>query len=346
MAPSRIAVKIPIRDYSRPPEWVTYQVPPERQGLRLDHFLAECLHWRSRNQVQDLIRTGKIKRNGGPVKKSMRLNAGDAIDVKVPPPAREPRPDLIPIDIVYEDEDLLCLNKSAGVVCHPVGQFQYETLVNALHWHFAHKRGVELFPQLCHRLDRETSGLLLIAKTPEVRALVQSLWEQRRVEKRYLALVRGRLSCQQGSIEAPLAPHPDSPGGLKMHVDPEGQRARTDYRVIEDLGTCTLVELDLKTGRQHQIRAHMSHLGHPLLADTLYLQAGGAAPSRWRPEQQAPAGPGGLCRQALHASQLAMLHPVSGARLQLEAPLAPDIVAAIEALRAVATDPPSKESPE
>ncbi len=325
-------MKVPIRSHARPPEWVAYRVPPEKAGLRLDTFLTECLHWRSRNQVQELIRARKIKVNGGRAKKSLKVVADDLIEVKVPPPAREPRPDLIPIDIIFEDDDLLALNKPPGVVCHPVGQFQYETLVNALHLFFE-ARGTPFMPQLCHRLDRETSGVLLIAKTPAVRAKVQAIWEARAVEKRYVALATGVLADDEGRIDLPLAPHPDSPGGLKMHVAADGLEAHTAFRVLERLDGATHVEVELFTGRQHQIRAHLHALGHPLLCDTLYLTPGGDAPSRWREEQQAPEGPGGLCRQALHALRLRMRHPTRGETLDLHAPPAPDFRAALAALQ-------------
>lgn len=309
--------------------WCGSVMTPERRGAevrtlvvegeaeRLDRYLAGRYPDLSRSRVQALIRSGDVSVNGCPARPSLVPEAGDVITLRVSPPEEEaPRPEALPLDVVYEDEHLLVVNKPAGLVVHPSPGHSTGTLVNAL---LAHRPEVAradldpIRPGIVHRLDRDTSGLLVVALGREVQQALQAAFKSRAVDKRYLALLHGALAPDRGAIEAPIGRDPVH--RQRMAVLREGGRpARTEYRVREYLGAYTYVEALLLTGRTHQLRVHFAAIGHPVVGDPVYGR---------RRERLT------ISRQFLHAWRLAFEHPVTGERIEAEAPLPPDLVAAL-----------------
>jgi len=257
---------------------------------------------------------------GASARPSQRVRRGQRIDVVVPPPAPAGvSPEPMPLDVVYEDEHLLVVNKPAGLSVHPGAGRRSGTLVNAVLARVPDLAGVggALRPGIVHRLDKDTSGLLVVAKTAPAYLALQSQVASRAIGRTYLALVSGVLPRDEGTIEAPIGRHPRH--RTRMAVISRGRAAITRYRVVERFARYTLVEVHLVTGRTHQIRVHFAHLGHPVAGDPVY---GG------RPDEL------GVGRQALHACRLRFTHPVSGQALAFEAPLPADLAAAIERARA------------
>ncbi len=293
-------------------------------GERLDRYLAAALTDISRNQVQRLLETGCVTLNGAvETKTAHKVAAGDRILVTVPPPQPvDIAPEALPLDVLYEDGDILVLNKAAGMVVHPgAGNFS-GTLVNAVLAHAPDLSGVggELRPGIVHRLDKDTSGVLIVGKHDVALNGLQRQFKQRTVEKTYLALAIGRLEPDAGIIEAPIARHRIH--RQKMAVDTKGKPSRTRWRVTQRLRDAarrpyTLLEVDLLTGRTHQIRVHLAWLGFPLVGDEVY-----------GPARQLLACP----RQFLHAQRLALLHPVTLAPLEFIAPLPEDLAAVLAGL--------------
>jgi 23S rRNA pseudouridine1911/1915/1917 synthase len=279
------------------------QVGDVYQGERLDQFLATQLDY-SRSLIQDWIKTGRVMVDCRQVKASSKLKQGQEILIEVPPlePA-EPKPDpTIQLDVVFEDEHLLVVNKQRGLVVHPGIGNPDGTLVNALLAHADDWSGIRgvLKPGIVHRLDKNTSGLMVTAKHDQSSVGLQNQFRDRQVHKVYQALVWGRPHPKRGRINQPLARNPND--RIKMAVVRGGKTAISDYVVLEELGQDhALVEVLLHTGRTHQIRVHLAWLGYPIVADTLY----------GRPRQDY-----GLCGQALHCTQLAFAHPVGGQRLE------------------------------
>lgn len=321
------------RDLSRPVERLVFPVDdPEERGARIDRFLIARLPWRSRASIVALLAEERVRVNGEVVtKKAARVQLGDRVEVEVPPPDEEVRhaeiADRLAAAVLFEDEHLLAVAKPAGLVAHPVGRIRANTLIQGLHWLLRHTRGggdAAPIPRICHRLDRETSGVVVVAKDGRARAGMQAIFEERRAEKEYLALVAGDVSPGVGEIDRPLGPALDAPVDLMMAVREDGVPARTTYRVQERFGVATAVRFQLHTGRQHQIRVHALSIGHPVLCDALY-----GTPGPW-PSSDDPL----LTRQALHAARLAFLHPITGAPVVLEAETPPDLAAALERLRA------------
>lgn len=271
--------------------------------------------------------------DGATVKPAIRLRAGSRITVEPIVAARnELVPEPIPLDVVFEDEHLLVLNKPPGLSVHPGAGRPRGTLANALIARLPALRavGAVLRPGIVHRLDRDTSGLLIVAKTPPALAALQQAVAARDVSRAYLALVCGDLSSDEGTIDAPIGRHPRH--RTKMAVMAGGRHAITRYRVVERLGSATLVEATLVTGRTHQIRVHFSHLGHPLVGDPVY---GRRCPL---PPSVTPA------RQMLHAYRLGFLHPRTGRRLHFEAPLPADFDAVLTQLRAEGSSRPARKA--
>jgi 23S rRNA pseudouridine1911/1915/1917 synthase len=270
-------------------------------GQRLDKFLAVEIPDRSRSQIQDLIKTGQVTVGGAPAKPSYRLTVGDVVIAKVSPGTEaELVPEPMSLDIVYQDPDLLVINKPAGIVVHPAPGHSSGTLVNALLAQFpslaelAEEEGApDLRPGVVHRLDKDTSGLILIARRPEVRRYLQRLFKQRQVEKTYLALVEGHVQPPDGIIDAPIGRDPRH--RQRMAVVREGGRpAQTVYRLIEYLDDCSLLSIEPVTGRTHQIRVHLAAVGHPVVGDLKY---------GYRRQRH------GLDRQFLHAWKLRLKLP-------------------------------------
>lgn len=309
-----------------------FSVDPPDAGARLDLWLKDRFPALSRSRIQNLARSGDIQLNDGPARPGRALKAGDRVSLQVPEPeeARVEAQD-IPLTIAHEDSDILVVDKAAGMTVHPAPGSWDGTLVNALLHHCTDLSGINgvLRPGIVHRLDKDTSGLLAIAKNDEAHRSLAAQLEARRLERRYLALCWGHLSPIQGSVEAPVGRHPTQ--RRRMAVNPAGRAARTHYRVLEELPFASLVELKLDTGRTHQIRVHLQHLGHPVVGDPTY--GGRPSPSGVRPAHRPAVHQllKVLERQALHAHRLGLDHPRSERRLDCRSALPPDIAAALDA---------------
>lgn len=290
-------------------------------GERLDAWVAGRMAGESRSRIAQLIGEGRVRLNGEAVRKSERLSAGDVVEVEIPEPepsAVEPEP--IPLDIVYEDGDLAVVNKPAGLVVHPAPGHRTGTLVNALLHHMDDLSGIGGVkrPGIVHRLDKDTSGLLIVAKHDRAHRRLSAALKRRDIHRIYLAACWGHLDRDDVTADAPVGrSHRDR---KRMAVVEDGRRAVTHFRRIERWVAADLVEATLESGRTHQIRVHLAHIGHPVIGDALY-GAGGAkgisGPGRvWAREleRQVP-------RQFLHAHRLVFEHPVSGARMTFESPL-------------------------
>jgi 23S rRNA pseudouridine1911/1915/1917 synthase len=301
----------------------TVVVPPGSAG-RADRFAAD-LTGLSRSFVQRLMSEGLVTTGGQALKANTILQPGTAIRVEVPPAAApEPIGDAsIHVPVVYEDEDLLIVDKPAGLVVHPSAGHADGTLVNALLGShgpsFGGIAGVRR-PGIVHRLDRDTSGLLIVARNDTAQASVMAQLKARRVKKTYLALVHGSVAAAVGRIEAPIGRDPSH--RTRMAVVSSGRPATTGYRVRERFDGWTLLELDLITGRTHQIRIHLAGIGHPVAGDPLY----GTGTSR--------RGPDGLERLFLHAWRLELTSPAGGRLIRAEAPLPPELESVLGGLRA------------
>ncbi|MBI4576003.1 MAG: RluA family pseudouridine synthase [Planctomycetes bacterium] len=316
------------RDMVEPVEEVQLVVRPEEAGARLDRFLASTLPWRSRSQVARMIRERRVLVGSQGVRAARRLRAGERVVVRLPDPPASIEP--VALSVLHEDEALLVLDKPAGVICHPVGRHRYDTLMNSLQARYRrHGQGeLDVVPRLCHRIDRETSGVLVVAKDAVVHADVQQQFEHRLVRKAYLAIVRGTLEGEL-DIAAPLglAGHAIR---MKMGVRPDGHAARTLVRALRRLRGHTLVEAVPLTGRQHQIRAHLEAVGHPIACDPIYGRPGATEPGE---EPLVVDAEVVLRRLALHAYYLCIRHPSRGrAELHIVAPLAPDLASAVARL--------------
>ncbi|HEY8393227.1 MAG TPA: RluA family pseudouridine synthase [Thermaerobacter sp.] len=300
-----------------------FVVPESAAGERLDVFLADREELgMTRSAIQRLIRDDRVLVNGRPTRPSRRLEAGELIEVELPEP--EPSgvvPQDLPLDVVYEDPDVVVINKPRGWVVHPAPGHEAGTLVNALLARYPEMDGVggPGRPGIVHRLDRDTTGLLVVARTPlAYRELVRQL-KERVVRREYLALVRGRPEARAGTIDAPIGRHPVD--RKRMAVDPErGRPARTHFEVVELVGEYTLLRCWLETGRTHQIRVHLAYIRLPVAGDPVYGGRRGE-------------GELGLQGQALHAYRLEFPHPRDGRPMRFEAPLPEDFRQAVERAR-------------
>ncbi|MFC1975155.1 RluA family pseudouridine synthase [Chloroflexota bacterium] len=312
-----------------PPEQV-FRVQVDQPVARVDQFLADTIPNLSRSQIQKLIRQGNVRLStppnniDQPVKRpSTTVQSGSVVTVQLPTPqAKELQPETIPLDIVCEDDDLVVVNKPAGLVVHPAHGHTSGTLVNALLARYPDlaamaetDAGSADRPGLAHRLDRETSGLMIVARTPQALQHLRQQFKARTVEKTYLALVFGCPEAPEGVIDVPLGR--DLRHRQKFAPRPDGKPARTHYRVHTDFGLYSLLEIGLETGRTHQIRVHLAWLKCPVVGDTVYGRK---------------KNPLGLKRQFLHAWRLGFEHPRSGEVVQLEAPLAGDLRAVLDRL--------------
>src|SRR5512140_2517757 len=301
---------------------LTISVPETAEG-RVDRLLAD-LSGLSRSYVQKLITEGKVTHAGAPVSAKATAVPGTVFELEVP----DPRPleleaEDIPLDVVYEDADMLIINKPFGLVVHPAPGHSGGTLVNALLARDTEYGGIAgvARPGIVHRLDRDTSGLLMVAKNDKAQASLMAQLKARGVKKTYIGLAQGSVAATNGRIEAPIGRDPHH--RTKMAVVSGGRESVTGYRVRERLPGWTRLELDLVTGRTHQIRVHLAALGHPLAGDPLY----GTGTSR--------RGPSGLTRLFLHSWLLELQAPSDGHVIRAEAPLPPELEAVLERLRAL-----------
>ena len=312
------------------PEVRSFVVPPDLAGLRLDVALVRLAPELSRSQVQRLVERGRILVAGRLAKPSARLRGGEPVVVELEPP--EPTAAVaqdLPLVVLHEDRDLVVLDKAAGMVVHPARGSPHSTVVNALLHRL--REGAEL-PRLglVHRLDKDTSGCLVVARTEAALQALQAQWKGRTVEKVYLALCHGALA-ERGRLDTPYGRHPKDRTRHTGRLRTATRRAITEWAVVERFGAAaTLAEVILHTGRTHQIRVHLSEAGHPLLADALY---GGTRREARTPAGLAARAAAAIGRQALHAARLAFDHPRTGRRLRFEAPLPPDFRRALEVLR-------------
>ena len=293
------------------------KVPPSLGGLRLDQALAKMFPQSSRNRLQAWLRSGHIRVNGARSEPRAFVAGGEAIDVAPPPVPQTgaPAAQRIPLKVVFEDRDLVVIDKPAGLVVHPGAGVPDRTLLNAL---LAHAPEVAAVPRagIVHRLDKDTTGLLVVAKNVSAQAKLAEQLATRTVRRIYLALVQGDPPAS-GVIDAPVGR--DVRARTRMTVTRRGKDARTRYRVLERYGRAALVECRLETGRTHQIRVHFQFIRHPLIGDAVYRRGTRHAVS--------------FPRQALHAAELELVHPRSGKTMRWQAPLPRDMATLLERLR-------------
>ncbi|HET8799470.1 MAG TPA: RluA family pseudouridine synthase [Thermoanaerobaculia bacterium] len=306
-------------------------IPTGLDGVRLDRALGELFPHHSRSALVRLIRDGCVRIDQHTLSKpALRVAAGQHIALDVPDavPSSIESQDL-PLTLLYDDADLVVVDKPAGLVVHPAAGHADGTLVNALLFHLRDLSGIggELRPGIVHRLDKDTSGVLIVARNDETHRALTAQWNSERVEKHYLALVYGTPSPERGTIDAPIGRDPRD--RKRMAVVTGARHALTDYQVIERLRGTSLVRCRLRTGRTHQIRVHMKHLGHPIVGDPVY------AGPQWRgiPDRRLQRMLASLDRQMLHAERISFVHPRSGERVTVTAELPRDMREVLEALR-------------
>jgi len=303
-------------DYSPPIERL---IPPELAGMRLDQALARMFPEHSRTRLAAWVRAGRVTVDAARAQAKRKVWGGERVAViGTRAPDEEPyRAEIIPLAIVHEDDALIIVDKPAGLVVHPAAGNWTGTLANAL---LAHEPRLAAVPRagIVHRLDKDTTGLLAVAKTPTAHTHLVRQLAARAVKREYLAVVNG-VVASDGEIDAPIGRHPTA--RTRMAVTARGKPARTRYRVVERLTDATLLAVNLETGRTHQIRVHMRAIGHPLIGDATYGQRTGATLARFP-------------RQALHAARLAFTHPATGKAREWHSPLPADMRALVERLRA------------
>lgn len=300
-------------------------IAPEEAGERLDLWLARVAPEHSRARWQQRIREGAVRVNDAPRKPNHRLSAGDRVTWEPPPPP-EPvtlTPEPIPLAVLYEDADIIVINKQPGLVVHPAAGHERGTLVNALLHHCDDLEGIggEERPGIVHRLDQDTSGVMVVAKNETAMQRLGNQFRNREVRKEYQTLVWGCPEPPEGRIETRIGRSSGNRKKMSARV-PGGRPAITHYRVVEDYGPVSLLAVRIETGRTHQIRVHMAHIGHPVVGDAMYGRGR-------RDPLPAPAE-----RQMLHAATLSFAHPRTGDRLEFAAPMPEDMRRLVAALRA------------
>jgi 23S rRNA pseudouridine1911/1915/1917 synthase len=313
----------------------THTVTDLQQGERIDAVLAQLLNAYSRVFLRKVVQEGGATVNGEVIKPSFRVRTGHLISVNLPPPPVDgPQPEAIDLSILYEDEAFLAINKPAGMVVHPAKGNWSGTLASALAYHFQQLSDVggPTRPGIIHRLDRDTSGVILIAKTNAVHLNLSEQFETRVVSKEYFAIVVGKVELDRDIIRQPIGPHPYQRDKMAIRRDhPESRDAETYYEVLQRMGSFAAIRVQPKTGRTHQIRVHMAHLGAPVLCDRLY--AGHAHITRGELRRRLALGlpplPDDdevvLQRQALHARRIEFAHPLSGQPIVIECPMPQDL---------------------
>jgi len=314
-------------------------VPAEQAGTRLDRFLALELSDMSRTRIQELMEEGRVLVDGAVMKPSHKVDEGATVVIDIPPPAPVGvEPENIPLDTLYADEDIAVINKPAGMIVHPGAGADTGTLVGALLHRFGGASGLStiggpLRPGIVHRLDKETSGAIVIARNDAAHRKLVKDFQSRLVKKTYVALLHGKLKGEKGTVDLPVARDLHRRARMTARRR-EGREARTDWKARLRLDGFTFIEADLHTGRTHQIRVHFSALGCPVVGDTLY-----GAP---RQERIASTLLPPLGRNFLHAARIAFAHPRTGQQMQFRAPVAPELVEYLKTLgRETKADPAS-----
>ena len=296
----------------------------EAAGARLDSFLASRILEVSRTRIQRAIEDGDILVNERASKPGYRLRTGDRIEIDLPePPPVALVPEPIPLNIIYEDDDLIVVDKPAGMVVHPGAGVETGTLANALVYHFNALSGAagRIRPGIVHRIDKETSGLLVVAKNDVAHERLSDQFRDRQVFKMYIALVYGRMSESSGEIEARIGRSPHNRTRMSVLRGGAGRAAHTIFEVARRYNEFTLLKVQIKTGRTHQIRVHLAHTGHPVAGDSTY--GGGRENSIRNPLVRR--GVIALGRQFLHSAQLGFKHPRTGKSLEFASPLPPEL---------------------
>lgn len=311
-------------------------VPPEAEGNRLDRFLAGQFPDYSRTLLAGLVRDGLVSIEDFPpakVKPSLKLEAGQVITVEKPAlEEAELPPEDIPLDVLFEDDCIIVINKPADLPVHPPKAGRGGTLANALLFHFQKlSRPDPIRPGIVHRLDADTSGVIVCAKDDSAHFKLAKQFEQRTVKKEYIAIVRGRMKQPTGEIDMPIGRHPDHYEMQRVH--PEGRHAVTRWEVLEEFKRFSLLRLKPESGRTHQLRVHLSAINHPIVGDRLYSRKPPLTRSEVEGREPEPGEPPLIARQALHAARLEFEHPRSGERVSFEAPLPEDMQRTLEALR-------------
>jgi len=293
-----------------------YHLAVEAPGARLDKYVTDHFTELSRTRIQKLISNGYVKVNGKIAKAGLKLSSGDSLTVSLPPATPDELiPEDIPLSIIYEDDDLLVVDKPAGLTVHPAPGHASHTLVNAILSHLPElpDTGDRQRPGIVHRLDKDTSGVMLVAKTIPAYGNLTGQFKARSVAKTYLALVRGHLSPQDGAIEAPIGRDSRNRERMSVVAENQGKEARTEYHVINYVSGYTLLEIKPETGRTHQIRVHLAAIGYPVMGDKVY---GVKSPH--------------LSRQFIHALRIGFKLPSSGEYVEFTAELPQDLTQALE----------------
>lgn len=300
---------------------IIFQVEKEHAGIRIDRYLSDNLEEISRSYLQKLLKEKHITVNEKEIKANYKVQEGDTISVSVPEP-EEPDilPEEIPLDILYEDDSLMVVNKPKNMVVHPSAGHLSGTLVNAVLFHCkGNLSGINgiMRPGIVHRIDKDTTGALLICKTDTCHRILAEQLKVHSITRKYRAVVQGNLKDDEGTIEGPIGRHTTDRKKMAINYK-NGKEAITHYRVLERFGNATYIECQLETGRTHQIRVHMASIGHPLLGDTTY----GSSKNLYH-----------LQGQALHAMVLGFLHPVTNTYMEFTAPLPEYFLKLLEKLR-------------
>ncbi|MGL4419126.1 MAG: RluA family pseudouridine synthase [Gemmataceae bacterium] len=328
------ALSVPVPELRRGQEPIEHIVRIRNDGMRLDQYIHMYYQEHSRSDLQDGIRSGSITVNGKPSKPSYKVRSDDKLLITLP--TREydlPEPEDIPLEVLYEDEDLALINKPWNMVVHPAKGNWSGTLVNALQFRFRDelsKANGSFRPGIVHRLDKDTSGVILVAKSDGTHRDLGHQFESRKIFKEYVSIVAGELDRDSDYIEAAMKLHPHDRVRMMVSTDADAKDAVSYYEVLERFRGFTLVKMNPKTGRTHQIRVHLQHIGHPVLADKVYSGRDKFLLSEVSPGE--PATPL-MTRQALHAFRLRFKHPKRGTWMEVEAPLPPDMRQTPEALR-------------
>ena len=298
-----------------------FKVACEQANVRVDKYLSEQLPDVSRSYLQKIIKDGQVLANGKPVKANYKVSQGDEIELEIPE-AVEPEiePEDLPLDILYEDADVILINKPKGMVVHPSAGHYSGTLVNGLMYHckddLSGINGV-LRPGIVHRIDMDTTGVIIACKNDRAHNVIAEQLKEHSITRRYRAIVCGNIKEEEGTVDAPIGRHPTDRKKMAI-VQKNGKEAVTHYRVLERFGNYTYIECQLETGRTHQIRVHMTSIGHPLLGDEVYGKT--KAPFK-------------LEGQTLHAMVLGFVHPTTGEYMEFEAPLPAYFAHLLEVLR-------------